>query len=186
MIAASFVAALAEVVVQVVRVKVAAAVAKASAAQAAAEQAGEGEVHWAGHCKRVLRLSTFFRDSGRRWQMGVVLLAASIVDRLHWAVLGSADRGRLQLRDLVDSADSAIGKIMHEHYSLLDGWGLDHEPWNLLKYLGRGDLRSAEVMDFASSLIARQGAGMFLCAEQRLSTWPYRLWLMVSPTCSQA
>ena len=158
---------------------------RVTAAQARGEEVGDGEIHWAAHCRRVLRISLFFQNPCRRWQMGVVLLAASIVDRLHWAVLGSKDTPRLQLRDLVDQKDSHIAKLMRELLAQLDDWSLDNEHWMLLRYLGLEHLHDVAVMDFTRALLVRQAAGLFLCAEHRLSVWPYRLWLLASPNCTE-
>ena len=104
---------------------------KAHAAQLAGEDRGEGELFWASHCKRVLRMSIFFRWPECSWKMGVVLIAASLIDRLHWAVIGCAARPKLQLHDLVDVQDSEIAKTMCGFWRLVSLWSL-RSNWQLL------------------------------------------------------
>ena len=157
---------------------------KAHAAQLAGEDRGEGELFWASHCKRVLRMSIFFRRPECSWKMGVVLIAASLIDRLHWAVLGCAARPKLQLHDLVDVQDSEIAKTMCGFWRLVSLWSL-RSNWQLLKHLGRDNICDESCMDFARALVVRMSAGAFLTVEMRLANWPYRLWLLASPNVSR-
>ena len=55
-------------------------------------------------CARVLKLSVFFQNEQRSWQLGIILLCAGVADRLHWSVIGAPSRGvsRLILSGLVD------------------------------------------------------------------------------------
>lgn len=71
---------------------------------------------------RILRASAFFGDDTRRWQVGVTLVTASVVDRLHWQVLGArGKRFKANLEDMIDPHKSIVGAASAKLLSLLDG-----------------------------------------------------------------
>ena len=56
---------------------------------------------------RILKLSPFFCDAQRKWQVGVVLVNVGVVDQLHWQILGATCvRAKADLFDMVDPRSS--------------------------------------------------------------------------------
>lgn len=45
--------------------------------------------HTARECARVLKVAKYFRDKQRCWQLGVIFITASTVERLQWLVIGT-------------------------------------------------------------------------------------------------
>ena len=81
--------------------------------------AADNDNKWLLHCKEVVRLSVFFRLPERRWQIGAVLLGASIVDRLHWEVLGFLGQPKLSLSGLVDPSKSRLTAALAAMLSMM-------------------------------------------------------------------
>lgn len=72
---------------------------------------------------RVLRVSAFFSDGDRKWQTGVTLITVSVVDKLHWDILGSGGkRERATLSNMVDPTASRIVATLAQLFDLLSGW----------------------------------------------------------------
>jgi hypothetical protein len=138
-------------------------------------------------CARVLKLSVFFQDEQRSWQLGIILLCAGVADRLHWSVIGAPNRGvsRLDLSGLVDPQRSAVAKTMQSFLLLMETWQLRDGSWSLLKYLGLSDESAAAPRQFAASAVLQLAAAMFMKAEMRLSSWPYRLQVLLSENVSR-
>ena len=138
-------------------------------------------------CARVLKLSVFFQDEQRSWQLGIILLCAGVADRLHWSVIGAPSRGvsRLDLSGLVDPQRSAVAKTMQSFLLLMETWQLRDGSWSLLKYLGLSDESAAAPRQFAASAVLQLAAAMFMKAEMRLSSWPYRLQVLLSENVSR-
>jgi hypothetical protein len=162
--------------------------------KAAMEAAARGEevrTEQAKDCARVLKLSTYFRAPGTSWQVAVVLIGASIIDRLHWAVIGAPSRGiaKLSLSGLVDPLDSKVVAAMGSLLALLSSWGLsdDHDSdWRLLPFVGARDVAQGQLMTFARTTMIQLSAALFMKAEMRFASWPYRLQHLISLHTSAA
>lgn len=135
---------------------------------------------WVRHCSRVVRLSAFFAHRSRRWQMGVVLVVSSAIDRLHWRILGFNGVPKLALGGLVDPGVSEVGRLMDELWHLADKWAAT-EAWRVLPWLGLDRLDDASAMLFARRVVISLSCGVFVQAERRFSTWPYKLQHLISP-----
>jgi hypothetical protein len=152
--------------------------------QLAGEQNDEGK--WLLHCQRVVRISAFFQLPARRWQLGAVLLGASVVDRLHWEVLGTLGKPKLQLTGLVDPSCSRVAKTLADLLALMLCWSLEHPTWVLLGWLGLVGLEDQEVMMFCRSLLVSLSAGVFTTGEMKFACWPYLLQRIISNSTTRA
>lgn len=129
---------------------------------------------------RVLRASSFFAGESRQWQVGITLVAVSVVDRLHWGILGRRGKtDKANLHAMVDPKDSIVGEAIQALLNLLDGW-LREAEWGLLEQLGLPSVDASEPRRFARNTVLRLSAGLF----QRTEKWPYRLQFLVSPNVS--
>lgn len=156
------------------------------------EKGVESEDHWLANASRVVRVTAFFRSPEKRWQLGVLLVGGSEVERAHWLVLGSVreNRRKANLSDLADPHTSIIGKSMSRLARLLQVFRLgDGSPWAILAHLGLGQgdgMRSEEVRLYARSLVLQVSSSLFQRLELRHAAWPYKLQWLLSPNTSQA
>ena len=143
------------------------------AAELAGESRGEGEQHAIAHSKRVLRLGCFFRAPSRSLQCGVVLITTSLIERLHWDIIGTEGKPKASLVDLIRPHGSPIVHTQAAFVRLLSDWS--PQGWPLLHWLGfPASSRDKQMMGFARSVVARLSAGVFLCAEMRFACYPCR------------
>ena len=149
----------------------------------------EAENHWLQNATRVMKVSKFFQDGARRWQMGVLLIAGSVVERLHWCLLGKADLFRkATLSDLVDPRCSVLARSSSDLRVLLQEWTVGGR-WRLLSFLGLQSPESRQAQDvmvFARSLLFQIASGLFHRLELKHSGWPYMLQVLISPSASAA
>lgn len=134
--------------------------------------------------KRVLRISTFFSEPARRWQVGVTLMCAAVVDKLHWRILGA--RGKLpkaSLGDIVDPVSSVVGIALEKVLTLAECWSADGE-WRVLTWFGLTDFADEAPRRWARNTLLRIAAGLFVRTEQRFSSWPYKLAWLISDFAS--
>ena len=117
--------------------------------------------------------------------MGIVLIAASQVDKLHWEILGYQGKPKLSLTGLVDPATSRIAHCLGKLVGLLQNWRACSPQWQLLQWLGLTSLEDAEAMYFARMQLVGISAGVFLHAERRFAEFPYRLQHIVSPSVTE-
>lgn len=93
----------------------------------------------AKNMSRMLRVSTFFKEKSRQWQTGVTLIAVSVVDKLHWAILGPRGaRQKANLTAMVDPHCSIVGEAMTSLADLSDAWAPE-QKWGMLKWLRLDD-----------------------------------------------
>ena len=78
------------------------------AAELAGEAKGEGEQYAIAHSRRVLRLGGFFRSPSRSLQCVIVLTGCSVIDRMHWDIIGTKGRPKASLIDLLRPHSSPI------------------------------------------------------------------------------
>ena len=83
-------------------------VARGLAEAARLEAAGaDNRGGWWKHCSRVLKVSKFFSDTNRPWQLAIVLTVVVVIDILHHAVIGKNCRPAT-LSDMVDPQRSIV------------------------------------------------------------------------------
>ena len=71
----------------------------------------------------MLKLSGFFGKAAQKVKVGVTLISVSVVDKLHWSVLGARGRRRkANLSDMVDPDQSVVIDTTRRLYELMDGW----------------------------------------------------------------
>ena len=151
-----------------------------------AEALGKGDdarQEWYQNASRVMRVSAFFAASGVGWKMGAVLITGSPVERLHWAILGSAKNKfrKATLTDLVDGRDGLIPKSMCHFKQLMDEWHARPEgPWHLLTLLGCGDMDDEGVAKWSRGLLLSAAVGVFRRMDLRHAAWPYKLQTLLS------
>ena len=104
------------------------------AAEQAGESRGEGEQHAIAHSKRVLRLGCLFRVPSRSLQCGVVLTTTSLIDRLHWEIIGTEGKQKASLIDLIRPHGSPIVNTQAAFVRLLSDWS--SQGWPLLHWFG--------------------------------------------------
>ena len=145
----------------------------------------DAENHWLQNASRVMKLSRFFQDEARAWQIGVVLIVNSEIERLHWLLLGRGGETRkANLGDLVDPRRSCVGQTMHQFCRLMQHWDTRGD-WKVLAHLGApAATRSEPVMKYARTLLLRIAAGLFMRVEVKHSRWPYALQILLSPGAS--
>ena len=139
--------------------------------------------HNAKEGSRVLRVSSFFQSPDRSWQLGVILISASVVDRLAWAVIGAPSRGieKLSLSGIADPRFSAVAATIGRLFKLLGTWSLEEQgQWRLLWWLRAQQADLATVMTFARSTVLQIYCALWLKAECRFACWPYRLQHLIS------
>lgn len=135
---------------------------------------------------RILRVSAFFQDPGRKVEVGITLKAVALIDTLHWQVLG--ERGRRPKADLasmVDPTRSIVARLLHKALDLFGGWGADLQ-WGFLRYFGLASFEDADARRFARNALLSLSAGLFRRLEQRFASFPYRLQWLISDTVSRA
>ena len=129
---------------------------------------------YAKGCSRVLRISKFFQTPGRRWMLGIILIVASLIDRLHWQVIGAPARGvrKLNLSGVVDVKDPAVAKTQARILALLSEWSLGQGEWALLQWLGATDADELASKKLARTTLIQLSSALFLKADMRFSSWP--------------
>ena len=93
---------------------------------------------WCRHCSRVVKLSVSLGESTRRWQCGIALAAACVIDALHWHILGNRKRekARAQLIKMCGMHTSVVGAALTRVVHELDDWNMDSPTWAVLPFLG--------------------------------------------------
>ena len=137
---------------------------------------------------RVLKVSAYFQNPSISWQLGVIFIVASLIEQLHWKVIGTPAKGlkKLKLSELVDPVSSEIAAVGQKMFHLLSLWTLERGDWALLSWLGARVAPVKKVMVFARSTLVALAAAYFVRTEMRFSTWPYRLQHLLSPNLSVA
>ena len=144
------------------------------AAELAGEAKGEGEQYAIAHSRRVLRLGCFFRLPSRSLQCGIVLTTCSLIDRMHWVIIGTEGRPKASLMDLLRPHSSPIIATLGGFVRLMSDWS--SEMWPLLPWLGLpAPSRDKQLMGFARAVVVRLSAGVFLCSEMKFACYPYKL-----------
>ena len=104
----------------------------------------------------------------------MVLTTTSLIDRLHWEIIGTEGKQKASLIDLIRPHGSPIVNTQAAFVRLLSDWS--SQGWPLLHWLGfPASSRDKQLMGFARAIVARLSAGVFLCAEMRFACYPYRL-----------
>jgi hypothetical protein len=136
---------------------------------------------------RVLKVSAYFQNPSISWQLGVIFIVASLIEQLHWKVIGTPAKGlkKLKLSGLVDPVSSEIASLGQKMLQLLSLWTLERGDWALLSWLGAREAPAKKVMVFARSTLVALAAAYFVRTEQRFSSWPYQL-QHISPNLSVA
>lgn len=140
---------------------------------------------WVMHAQRVVKVSAYFQDGRRRWQCAVVLIGTSVIDRLHWRILG-ANGKKLDLTGFADPFVSEVGVAMQEFTFLAEVWGAGATRWSLLEWLGVSAYEDDTLMHFSLGVVSSLSAGVFWAAERRYSSWPYRLQILLSQQATEA
>ena len=74
----------------------------------------DAENKWLENASRVMKVSKFFQDPARNWQLGILLIVNSEIEHVHWALLGRVGKLRkASLLDLVAPRTSVLGRAMH-------------------------------------------------------------------------
>ena len=103
-----------------------------------------------------------------------MLTTTSLIDRLHWEIIGTEGKQKASLIDLIRPHGSPIVNTQAAFVRLLSDWS--SQGWPLLHWLGfPASSRDKQLMGFARAIVARLSAGVFLCAEMRFACYPYRL-----------
>ena len=63
---------------------------------------------------------------------------------------------------------------------MMETWQFRDGSWSLLKYLDLSDESAAAPRQLAASAVLQLAAAMFMKVEMRLSSWPYRLQVLLS------
>ena len=113
--------------------------------------------------------------------MGCVLIAASIIDLLHWEILGYLQKPKLTLTTLVDPEKSRVAHALSQVLNLMASWNLDQHQWQVLRFLGLDTLDIEEVMMFARANLVGTSAGIFFYLERRFACFPYLLQHLFCP-----
>ena len=72
-----------------------------------------------------MSVSADVRDAARQWQTVVALVPASIVDKLHWYIMGrGTEFPKATLHTLVDPYISVVTNALNDCLALLDSWTL--------------------------------------------------------------
>ena len=152
----------------------------ADAARIAAD-GGNPDDGWWKHCKRVLRVSTFFTAETTRWRLGIVLLTTSRIDKVQTALFGKAKQ-KCTLSDMVDPRASCVAKAQSSMYQLLAEWSDQRSAWTILNWLAApGWTTDQSVMIAARKNVIALGCGLFRRPEVRLVQFPYKLQHIISP-----
>jgi hypothetical protein len=135
---------------------------------------------------RSLRVSKHFNSPKSKWELCVTIKALSVVDDLHWSVLGAKGREcKANLSDLVDPMRSKVAETLDKLRALMDDWNTDPGSWKALEWFG-GSMDDVEVMEFAFGAIIFLSCKLFAFTELKMSNLPYRLqWFLctgVSPS----
>lgn len=129
---------------------------------------------------RVMKISAYFSESSRCSEVGVTLSVVSIIDKLHWRVLGSKGKhAKANLSAMVDPVRSCIATASAELLECMDGWSAEGR-WALLRWFGVRDFLEIAPKRFARAVVLQVSAGLFRRTEQRFASWPYRLQLLIS------
>ena len=141
---------------------------------------------WAKDGKRLLKVARYMASPGRSWQLGCILLTASICDALHYGITGTK-RGRANLHTMVDPADSIVGKALQNACEMCSDFRFEGDsPWATLASLGAPPASSVELRLFARKLLLTISCGIFRRLEVKFSSGVYRLYWMISPNTSDA
>jgi hypothetical protein len=133
------------------------------------------------HATRVIKLASYFSDCVRQWQMIIIIMGASIVDKLHWVVLGRGPhQPKATLAEMIDPFASPITIALNSSFKLMkaSAWTCDG-PWGLLQFFGIVDFKVQHLMRFALRVLVQCSASVYLRLAARFASWPYRLhWLL--------
>ncbi|CAK0821660.1 unnamed protein product, partial [Prorocentrum cordatum] len=100
---------------------------------------------------RVLKVPAFFQDPHRPWQLGIILIVVSVLDRFGWRVIGAPSRGvqKLGLGELVDPGRSALADTVEVLTNLVENFKIHDGGWKLLSWLGAERADRSIVMTYA-------------------------------------
>ena len=143
----------------------------------------DADNHRAQACARVLKVATYFQGSERSWQLGIIFVGATIMEQLHWKIIGTPSKGhqKLCLSNLVDPGSSEVATVAQKLLGLLQRWSLDQGEWHLLHWLGARKAPQGRLMTVARGAVLQLAASYFIRLEMRFSSWPYRLQHLLSP-----
>lgn len=151
---------------------------KKNAARAASGEDVDDTV--ATNLSRILRVSVFFSDPTRKWQVGVTLISVAVVDKLHWDILGAQGRKRkATLAEMAGPSGNVVASAQAKFVALLDGWS-EAGAWSLLEWFALPSWTDEQSRRWARNVLLRLSAGTFDRTEKRFSVWPYKLYLLVA------
>ena len=134
---------------------------------------------------RIHRVSTFFQIPERRWQLGIAVKVVSIVEELHWTLLGGKGRPKASIATLVDPGASVVALALNKLYNLLLDWDPAHDAWSHLRFFGVTNFSNEQLMLSARAQCVQVGARLFFDIEKRFASWPYRAQWLHSPSTNE-
>ena len=126
---------------------------------------------WSLSCKRICTQGKFWAQRSKRVEAVVVFTVSSVVDTLHWKILGVKGKyERATFTSFLDPINTIIGITMSSLLTLLQTWSIEVEgPWSVLQLVDAQAYEDQEAMMFAFSTTIRIAASIFVRFEQRLS-----------------
>ena len=124
---------------------------------------------------RLLKICRCANTDGFLWQLGVLIITASVVDKLLYLILGDGSEGsRLTLKRLLHEASSPISDLQQRFLCGLRNFSEDAEFWLLFRELG-GDFGSRACRSFARRHQLQTSAALLQYFEARMSHGHYML-----------
>lgn len=155
------------------------------------EAAGAGESdRQVKHSVRKSKVRQWLGKPETPWQVGVVFLSMSIIDRVVYFLMtggqgceprrpGTVARAQepIHIRRLLE----LVRSCQESFCELLQGFGdMANRGHRLLRGMGIPEdaLQSQECLRFMRRIVLKMSIGLFRRFELRLNAWPYRLWIL--------
>lgn len=133
---------------------------------------------------RAHRAAEYFNNPKTKLELGVLVVALGVADRLLYSLLGGVDRQHPlgKVSALVQREAGLVAEVLGGFLHLLDGWDVGGDlrrPWCVLDILG-APVRDASFAQWSRSQILRLAAALHRRYETKYAAWPFALYKLCS------